>query len=51
MDDSRRELRDVLREARDLLARPDNCFVWSSWEDADAAFLENTLSRSIVEIS
>ncbi len=40
MDDLRRELRDVLREARDLLALPGNCFDWSSWRDAHAALHE-----------
>lgn len=30
----------VLREARELLARPDNDFAWSSWEDATAALRE-----------
>lgn len=30
----------VLREARTFLARPDNDFAWSSWEDAEAAFRE-----------
>ena len=30
----------VLHEARTLLARPDNDFAWSSWEDAAAAFRE-----------
>jgi hypothetical protein len=30
----------VLREAREFLARPDNDFAWSSWEDAEAAFRE-----------
>jgi len=37
MDPVRRELRDVLRECRTLLARPENDYLWSSWEDeADA---------------
>lgn len=30
----------VLREARELLSRPDNDFAWSSWKDAAAALLE-----------
>ena len=30
----------VLREARAFLARPNNDFAWSSWEDAEAAFRE-----------
>jgi hypothetical protein len=41
MDDPhRRELLDVLRETRAMLARPENEFMWSSWEDADAALAE-----------
>jgi hypothetical protein len=31
---------EVLREAREFLARPDNDFAWSSWQDAPAAFRE-----------
>lgn len=31
------KLIDVLRQARELLARPDNSFLWSSWDShADA---------------
>jgi hypothetical protein len=30
----------VLRAARELLARPENDFSWSSWEDASDAFYE-----------
>ena len=30
----------VLRDTRLLLARPENDFTWSSWEDADAALRE-----------
>ena len=30
----------VLRETRLLLARPENNFVWSSWEDSEAALRE-----------
>lgn len=37
MDEARRELLDVLRETRSLLARPDNNFDWSGWNDAGAA--------------
>jgi len=40
LDPSRQELVDVLRESRALLARPGNDFLWSSWEDADAALGE-----------
>ena len=40
-------LLDVFRETRDLLARPDNDFMWSSWEDAPAALreMDELLSR------
>jgi hypothetical protein len=31
---------DVLREAREFLARPDNDYAWSSWENAPAALRE-----------
>jgi hypothetical protein len=34
------ELISVLREARELLARPGNDFAWSSWDDAVAALHE-----------
>lgn len=37
---ARRELVTVLREIRALLARPDNDFTWSSWEDERAALGE-----------
>jgi hypothetical protein len=37
MDSARRELIEVLREARSLLARPGNDFAWSSWAEAGAA--------------
>ena len=37
---SSRQLIAVLREARECLARADNDFWWSSWEDASAAFRE-----------
>ncbi|HEX2076365.1 MAG TPA: hypothetical protein VHG08_01615 [Longimicrobium sp.] len=40
MDPDRRELVEVLREARALLARPGNDFDWSSWRDADDALEE-----------
>ena len=30
----------VLRDTRLFLARPENDFTWSSWEDADAALRE-----------
>ncbi|HEU0299769.1 MAG TPA: hypothetical protein VFR37_09950 [Longimicrobium sp.] len=40
MDADRRELVEVLREARALLARPGNNFDWSSWRDADDALEE-----------
>jgi hypothetical protein len=37
---ARRELLDVLRRIRELLAHPDADFLWSSWEDANAALAE-----------
>ncbi len=40
MENAGTELRDVLLEARSLIARPDNNFFWSSWRDADAALRE-----------
>lgn len=40
MDAARAELRDVLLEARSLVAQPGNNFDWSCWEDAPAALRE-----------
>ena len=40
VDAARQELVEVLRQARSLLALPDNNFDWSSWADADAALRE-----------
>jgi hypothetical protein len=40
MDASRREMAEVLRAARALLARPGNAFSRSSWDDAGAALRE-----------
>jgi hypothetical protein len=40
MNPAQRELANVLREARSLLALPDNDFSWSSWVDAGAALAE-----------
>jgi hypothetical protein len=40
VDAARRELVNVLREGRSLLARPGNDFAWSSWADAGAALAE-----------
>jgi hypothetical protein len=40
MDVARTELRNVLLEARSLIALPDNNFDWSAWRDADAALRE-----------
>lgn len=34
------EVIEVLREARALVSRPGNDFLWSSWEDADDAVRE-----------
>ena len=40
MGDARQELAAVLREARALLALPDNDFAWASWANAGAALAE-----------
>lgn len=40
MNSKREKLIEILREARACLARPDNDFAWSSWEDAPAALRE-----------
>ncbi|HWE36399.1 MAG TPA: hypothetical protein VG406_07475 [Isosphaeraceae bacterium] len=40
MDVARAELRNVLLNARSLIALPDNNFDWSSWQDAGAALRE-----------
>jgi len=40
VDAIRRELLEVLRESRALLARPENDYLWSSWEDGAAALEE-----------
>jgi hypothetical protein len=40
MNDARQELTAVLKAGRDLLARPDNDFSWSSWSDAAGALRE-----------
>ena len=40
MDVTRSELFDILKQSRELLARPSNCFDWSSWEDAEDALRE-----------
>ena len=37
---SKQSLLEVLREARDLLARPDNDFAWSTWDSAADALSE-----------
>jgi hypothetical protein len=37
---ARRELVEVLRQARALLALPSNDYAWSSWGDAEAALRE-----------
>jgi hypothetical protein len=34
------ELVEVLRETRELLARPDNNFIWSHWDSATDALRE-----------
>ena len=38
--DARHELIQIVRDARSLLALPDNGFSWSSWADAVAALAE-----------
>jgi hypothetical protein len=38
--DNKQKLIAVLRDAREFLARPDNDFAWSSWEDAASALRE-----------
>jgi hypothetical protein len=40
MQPARQQLADILREARSLLALPDNDFDWSSWRDAHSALAE-----------
>jgi hypothetical protein len=47
-DSARNMLIAVLREAAALLARPQNDFAWSSWEDADQALAE--ISRHIAAL-
>jgi hypothetical protein len=37
---SLQRLAEVLREARTLLAHPDNDFLWSSWDDSTEALAE-----------
>ena len=48
MVEARRELVELLRKARGLLALPGNDFAWSSWEDALAALAE--LDRQLAHI-
>jgi hypothetical protein len=40
MAEAHQRLAQVLREARALLARPENDFAWSSWKDAPEALAE-----------
>jgi hypothetical protein len=40
MSDGKKELADVLREAREWLSRAGNDFSWSSWEDTHDALAE-----------
>ena len=49
MDPIRAELVDVLRESRALLARPENDFTWSSWEDAESALEEIDAMLAAIE--
>jgi hypothetical protein len=45
----RENLVEVLRQARDLLSRPENDFLWSSWENAQHATRE--IDRLIAEVA
>ena len=47
--DALRELIDVLREAKTLLALPGNDFGWSSWKDAPAALAELDRQIAVIE--
>jgi hypothetical protein len=47
--EARRELVDVLRQARALLALPGNDFAWSSWGDAPAALAELDRQVAVIE--
>lgn len=40
-------LLDIFQRARDLVARPDNDFAWSSWRDAEHALeeIDSIISR------
>src|SRR5262245_13763527 len=49
IDPARRELVEVLREARALLALPDNDFCWSSWRDSNAALATMDKHIAIIE--
>jgi len=40
MNSKNHQLVEVLREAREFLARPGNDYAWSSWEDASEALRE-----------
>src|SRR5262245_10154393 len=48
--EARRERVAVLRQARALLALPDNDFAWSSWEDATAALAELDRQIAVIEL-
>ena len=49
MHDPRKQLTAVLREAIDWLARPDNEFVWSHWDNADEAVAELRMHIEAIE--
>ena len=49
MDATRAELRDVLFEARSLIALPDNHFDWSGWQDAEQALEEINRLLALLE--
>jgi hypothetical protein len=38
--EARQELVQILREAREIMALPDNDFLWSSWNNATEALAE-----------
>ncbi|WP_214108999.1 hypothetical protein [Acrocarpospora catenulata] len=50
MTSSHADLLRVLGEVRALLARPDNDFSWSSWQDADAALAEIDAAISRISV-
>lgn len=49
MDAARAELREVLLEARSLIALPGNNFAWSWWQDAEPALKQIDRSVALLE--